>query len=207
MEIAQSLATQDPGNAVWQRDLSVSHDRIGDVLVTQGALPEALAAFREGMAIRQKLGAQDPSNAVWQRDLSVSHHKIGDVLVDQGALPEAIAAFRDGIAIRQKLAAQDGGSARWQRDLWVSHTRLAMIHVQLGDYLDAVVALRDVLAVLDRMGNRGMHLDPQVANFQTRLTGLMSAITAAQAGGASPLPFGMASSGRLSTAPPSRTKR
>ena len=32
MDIAERLAEADPGNAGWQRDLSVSHDNIGDVL-------------------------------------------------------------------------------------------------------------------------------------------------------------------------------
>jgi hypothetical protein len=38
----ERLAGSDAGNADWQRDLSVSNDRVGDVLVSQGNLPEAL---------------------------------------------------------------------------------------------------------------------------------------------------------------------
>ena len=43
--IRDRLAKADPGNAGWQRDLSVSYDRIGDVLVAQGNLPEALKSY------------------------------------------------------------------------------------------------------------------------------------------------------------------
>jgi tetratricopeptide (TPR) repeat protein len=39
---AERLATSDPGNAGWQRDLSVSFDRIGNVQVEQGDLAGAL---------------------------------------------------------------------------------------------------------------------------------------------------------------------
>ncbi len=35
-------AAQDPGNAKWQRDLSVSHDWIGNVLRARGDLSAAL---------------------------------------------------------------------------------------------------------------------------------------------------------------------
>jgi hypothetical protein len=42
LAIADRLAKADPGNAGWQRDLSVSYNKIGDVLVAQGNLPEAL---------------------------------------------------------------------------------------------------------------------------------------------------------------------
>ena len=36
LAIAETLARRDPANTEWQRDLSVSHNKIGDVLVAQG---------------------------------------------------------------------------------------------------------------------------------------------------------------------------
>ena len=42
MTLTQRIADADPGYAEWQRDLSVSHNKIGDVLMTQGNLGEAL---------------------------------------------------------------------------------------------------------------------------------------------------------------------
>ena len=42
----ERLAKQDPGNAEWQRDLSVRSTRVGDVLVAEGKLPEARAGLR-----------------------------------------------------------------------------------------------------------------------------------------------------------------
>ena len=48
---AEGKTKADPGNAGWQRDLSVSYNRIGDVLVAQGNLPEALKSYRDGLAI------------------------------------------------------------------------------------------------------------------------------------------------------------
>ena len=83
LAIREALAARDPANTQWQRDLSVSHDRIGDVLVAQGDGPGALAAYRKSLAIAEALAARDPANTEWQRDLSVSHNRIGDVLVPQ----------------------------------------------------------------------------------------------------------------------------
>ena len=34
--ITEALAALDPANALWQRDLSARHNRIGNVLVAQG---------------------------------------------------------------------------------------------------------------------------------------------------------------------------
>ena len=80
MAIRERLAASDPGNAEWQRDLSISHERIGDVLA-EGDLTAALEDYRAAISIRERLAASDPDNAGWQRDLSISHNKIGDVLV------------------------------------------------------------------------------------------------------------------------------
>ena len=60
---ADKLATADPGNAEWQRDLSVSWERLGDVRVAQGDLPGALQAFTEGKNIHNRLATADPGNA------------------------------------------------------------------------------------------------------------------------------------------------
>ena len=85
-EVLQQLCRQDPGNAGWQRDLSVSHNKLGDVLSAQGDLTAALAAYRASLEISERLAAADPGNAGWQRDLSVSQDKLGDVLSAQGDL-------------------------------------------------------------------------------------------------------------------------
>jgi Flp pilus assembly protein TadD len=42
LAIQDRLAQLDPGNAGWQHDLSVIFDRVGDLLVAQGNLAEAL---------------------------------------------------------------------------------------------------------------------------------------------------------------------
>ncbi len=78
LAIADRLAKSDPGNAGWQRDLSVSYNKVGDVLVAQGNLPEALKIFRDGLAIADRLAKSDPGNAEWQRDLVISYKKIAD---------------------------------------------------------------------------------------------------------------------------------
>ncbi len=122
-----------PDNAGWQRDLSVSFDKVGDVLVAQGNLPEALRSFRDGLAISERLAKSDPGNAGWQRDLSVSHNRVGDVLVAQGDLPAALARYRRRLAISERLAEADPGNAGWQRDLSVSYERVGDVLVAQGD--------------------------------------------------------------------------
>jgi tetratricopeptide (TPR) repeat protein len=103
---------------------------LGDVLQTKGRLDEALAAFRESLAISQRLASLDPSNAAWQRDLAVAHSKVGDILQEQGRLDEALAAYREDFAISQRLVSTDPANAAWQRELAVAHSKV-------GDILQA----------------------------------------------------------------------
>ncbi len=51
LAIADRLAKSDPGNAGWQRDLSVSYEKVGDVQVAQGDLAGALKSYRDSLAI------------------------------------------------------------------------------------------------------------------------------------------------------------
>ena len=120
------------------------------MLVAQGNLPEALKAFRAGLAIADRLAKADPGNAGWQRDLSVSYERIGDVLVDQGNLPEALKAFRAGLAIADRLAKADPGNAGWQRDLIVSYVKLAGI-----DQTGARTFLTQAQQIAEQMQQRG----------------------------------------------------
>ena len=52
-----SSPASDCSNTGWQRDLSVPYDRIGDVLMVQGKLAEALKSYRDSLAIRERLAA------------------------------------------------------------------------------------------------------------------------------------------------------
>lgn len=72
-----AVVRQHPANTGWQRDLSVSHIKIGDVLVAQGDGASALAVYRKSLAIAETLAGRDPANTQWQVDLAISCGKIG----------------------------------------------------------------------------------------------------------------------------------
>lgn len=55
-----------PDNTDYQRDLSISDEEIGNVVLAQGDLVGALAAYRDSLAIAKALAQKDPSNTQWQ---------------------------------------------------------------------------------------------------------------------------------------------
>ena len=150
----ERLAEADPGNSGWQRDLSVSHNKLGDVQVAQGNLAAALTSFQASLAICERLAEADPGNSGWQRDLSVSHDQIGDVQVAQGNLAAALTSFQASLAISERLAEADPGNSGWQRDLSVSHEKIGDVQVAQGNLAAALTSFQASLAIA-RAAGRG----------------------------------------------------
>ncbi len=134
--------------------MSVSYNKVGDVLVAQGNLPEALKSFQGSLAIADRLAKADPNNAGWQRDLSVSYDRVGDVLVAQGNLPEALKSFQGSLAIADRLAKADPNNAGWQRDLSVSYERLGDMHAKNGNNSEAIAAFERALSIYNVLTER-----------------------------------------------------
>jgi tetratricopeptide (TPR) repeat protein len=114
LTIFERLAAADPSNAGWQSDLSVSHDRIGDVLFEQADIARALDSYQTSLAIRERLAAADPGNAGWQHDVTLSHVRVV-VTAQNGNRAGALAAWRRGSGIMQRLEMLAPDNARSRR--------------------------------------------------------------------------------------------
>ena len=102
--IFERLAAGDRSNSGWQRDLSVSHVKIGDLRVARGDLGGALSAYEAGHAIAERLAAGDPSNTQWQRDLIVSNVKLAEMVEADGEVAAAADRYRAALAVAERLA-------------------------------------------------------------------------------------------------------
>jgi tetratricopeptide (TPR) repeat protein len=151
LAIIGRLAQSDPGNAGWQRDLSVSYESVGDVQVAQGDLAGALTSYRDGLAIRDRLAQSDPGNTDWRRDLSVSYDRIGNLQVKQGNLAGAFKSYGDGFTIIDRLAQSDPVNAGWQHYLAVSHAKIADALKNTGRGGEALESLRQGHAIMVRL--------------------------------------------------------
>ncbi|WP_027186441.1 AAA family ATPase [Desulfovibrio inopinatus] len=173
---AQNLADSDPGNAQWQRDLSVSYERIGDLLATTGDTDGARQQYEKSQQIFQRLADSDPGNAQGQRDLSVSYNKIGDLLATTGDTDGAKKAYEQDLSITQRLADSDPGNAQWQRDLMVSYYKLSRLDFALHQHDKALALLKKGLAIMEPLVQR----DPKNAVWQNDVQVLRREIEALQ---------------------------
>ncbi len=76
--IFERLAASDPGHAGWQRDLSVSHIKIGDVLCTRNEHSDARQHFQTARDIVAQLVEAHP-RPEWQRDLAYIDQALASV--------------------------------------------------------------------------------------------------------------------------------
>lgn len=149
LDLRRRLAASDPSSASLQRDVSVSLNKLGDVLVSPGDLSGARARFQESLDLIKRLATSDLSSASLQRDASFSLKKLGDVLIEQGDLSSARARFQESLDLRKRLAASDLSSATLQRDVWVSMWKLVK-------FPDIGISRSQIAAAMQDMQRRGV---------------------------------------------------
>ena len=107
------------------RDLAVSLINLGDAQRQAGQGAEALAAYRESLAIDRELRQRLGDSPEVLRDLALSLNKLGDAQRQAGQGAEALAAYRESLAIDRELHQQVGDSPAMLDDLAISLQRLA----------------------------------------------------------------------------------
>ncbi len=163
--IAERLVQSDPGNAVWQRDLSAAYSMVGDVQVKQGDLPAALISYHAGLAIMDRLARSDPDNAERQFNLGIANERVGNVQMAQGSLVAALKSYEAKQEIISRLAKSDPGNAVWQRDLSVSYNKVGEVHVAQGNLPAALASYQSSLSIRERLAKS----DPGNAGWQSDL--------------------------------------
>ena len=100
----RALAGRRPGNAEWQRDLSVSHDRIGDVLRRPGRPRRRAGGLPRGPGHpRERWPPPTPATPSGSATSRSATNRIGDVLRGPGRpAPARSQAYRAGLDIRER---------------------------------------------------------------------------------------------------------
>ncbi|OPY55900.1 MAG: lipoprotein NlpI [Pelotomaculum sp. PtaU1.Bin035] len=147
----KELCRRAPDSANYARDLSVSYDKLGDLLLQLGELTQARDYYQESLALCEELRRWVPDSAQYARDLSVSYERLGDLYLQLGELTRARDYYQEVLAIFEELRRRAPDSAKYARDLSVSYNNLGDLYLQLGeltrarDYYQEGLALREEL--------------------------------------------------------------
>ena len=131
----RQLGARDPANTEWQRDLSISRNKLGRRAGRPGR--SAVLPWRRSTARldhRRPLGGARPrQHRVAARSLDQLRAGSGDVRVAQGDLPGALAGVSRRVStIADRSAPRDPANAEWQRDLSVSRDKLGDVRRRPG---------------------------------------------------------------------------
>lgn len=165
-ELMRSLSLEYPDNVLFQRDLSVTLNGLGDFLKLHGNLEGAASAYADSLAIDRKLANSDSSDFGFQRDLSLTLGKIGDVHSARGDLHQAIGAFREAVKIEEILIASDVATVEDNRYLSISYYKLGNALLAQNDFEEATAWLQKAVALDERMVEK----QPQSSHLQQELT-------------------------------------
>jgi len=155
----------EPERADYQRDLSVSYIKLGDLMADLGQGEAARGFFDNSLAISERLTRAEPERADYQRDLSVSYNKLGDLMAALGQGEAARDLFQKSLAIRERLSRAEPERADYQRDLCVPYERLGDLMSEDGNIGAAGEYFRQSLAIRERLADA----EPERADLQRGL--------------------------------------
>jgi serine/threonine-protein kinase len=138
---------------------------LGELTNEIGDKQDALAAFRESLAISQELVTNHPAVAEYQHDLARSHHYLAMLLNATGQPETAQREFRQALAIEQKLAEAHPEITQYQQDLAASRNNLGIVLLTAGQPEAARREYEQALAIRQKLADA----HPSVTEYQSDL--------------------------------------
>jgi tetratricopeptide (TPR) repeat protein len=151
LTISRRLADRDAENVTWQRDITVTLNKIGDLEKARRDVAAATAAYDESIAIRRRLLGRNPENIEAARDLQIALDRLGDVKIDALDFPAARAAYEERLALARKAVAKDPANSQWQKDLVFALIKLS----QVADAAAGRAVLEEARALLEDLEKAG----------------------------------------------------
>jgi tetratricopeptide (TPR) repeat protein len=165
LTIDQQHVRQDPANIGYQRDLSISYERLADLADDAGDTQRATELWQQAMIIHEGLVSEDPAETGHQRDLATSYERLGDLARDVGDTQRATDLYQQALAIREQLARQNPTNTGYQRGLAFSYNKLGDLARDAGDTQRATDLYQQALAIREQLARQ----DPTNTGYQRGL--------------------------------------
>jgi serine/threonine-protein kinase len=113
------------GEELYRRSQTIY--QIGQVRQATGKLADAIAAYRESLAVAEQVAERNPDKNDWLLGVSMAHFYLGDALRMQGDLDGAMREFSAYRDIARQLVAKEPGSDQFQMELAYGHGNVAAV--------------------------------------------------------------------------------
>ena len=160
-DLASTIA--DP--VLAKRNVMVSQEKIGGLLLANHAPGEAREFLSKSLAARRELAAASPTSLPVQRELMVILGKNADLAVETGATDDAFALRTEQLALTETLTAKKPDDNELRRDLARAYRDLGGVLLAKGDEAGADKLFAKDLAILEAL----VAADPAVADWQIDL--------------------------------------
>jgi tetratricopeptide (TPR) repeat protein len=131
--------------------LATAYIKVGNVLMAQGDLTEALNSYRDGLAVAVRASKTEPEDPAWQHKITLIFIKVGDVLMAQGNFAAALKSYREALAVADRFATSDSEDAGWQRNLSLAYNKIGDALAAAGNLTEALKISQDSLAIRERL--------------------------------------------------------
>jgi len=125
---SEKRVNEAPQNTQLQRDLAISYNKLGRILLQLGKQTQANEAYASGTKIIQNLAQLDPRDEQAQADLSLSCSELGDLLFAAGKYAQAREKYQESLTIIRKLVVDHPNDVQALR-------AKSMVQNKLGDVL------------------------------------------------------------------------
>jgi tetratricopeptide (TPR) repeat protein len=165
--IARELAAETPASLEWQRDLSVSHQKLGMLAAEEGDADAARRHFREAQSIRQRLVTLAPDDPTRLWDLAGIEDRLGELAFEQGDLESGREHFAELRRLVGDLVAIEPASVEWRRGLAITLRKLGDLERRADSPAVAREHYAEALALAERLFEELR--DPRGIEFQATL--------------------------------------
>jgi hypothetical protein len=182
-KLLESRAVQEkavalrPDSMDAQNNLAGVNVAIGDLLLEQGALSDAAAAFHKALAIVQSLATANPSDLGIQRQVAIAHNKLSYVCSAKGDFTEAATELETSLAIRRRMAKDDPNNPQWKGELVITYEKIGDLWLRLGEPDSALRAYESAVPPLQRLTEIAPHHN---RSWQSDLAGIQARIEKAK---------------------------
>ncbi|RFU49687.1 hypothetical protein D0B32_07905 [Paraburkholderia sp. DHOC27] len=153
-QLARDNLDHGKDSVEWQRDLALSHNRIGELLMTQSNLAGALGEFQQALHILEPLASSSPDDLQVQRDLAATYSNIGNVQKKQGNLAVALVEYQKGIQIADTLLQRNPNNPDLELDIAANHLQLGDIMSDRNDLSNALAEFRLAMTGAEKVASR-----------------------------------------------------
>lgn len=154
MRQSSLLAEEEPTEILWQRNLSISHERLGNLATKQGDYTTAKDSHISALKIRESLAINSPDFSMWVELLCLSRTHLGHIAKEQGDINEAQALYATAYDAAKDLVSRDTRNKEWQRILAVAQNNLGDIAEALGDLAVAKNSFTAAMNIFEALSQR-----------------------------------------------------